>query len=475
MPKLAINGGPKVRTSLLPNQQTWGWDEASAAFQVIRKGPLTGYQGNWSEAFYGGPEIRALEKEWCEKFGSRHAICVNSCTSGLFVALGAVLGPLKEVVGLPSPGDPIDQWWANGEVIVSPYSMTCSASLPLAWGARPVFADIERDHFCIDPVDVERKITDRTKAILAVSLFGQPYDPKLNEIAEKHGIPIIEDAAQALGSRITIPHSDPYIDPSAESTVHFAGTLGTIGVYSFNQGKHITCGEGGMIVTDDDELAHRCRLLMNHSESVVHDWIQACKHPESDRIGDYEKRVFDNTANMYGFNLRLGEMAASVLRVQLSKLDEMLKLRLQNVEYLQQEIPKVCPALEALGPRAGASHTYYVLPFRYDTSRRTHMNEDETTYYTAPNRNRFIEAVCAELSPCEGREHEGVPIRGGYITPIYRMPLFDLPEGTCPMCEQVQNEELVLVHRLIGPNADRESLEDVVRAFGKVWENRGEL
>lgn len=136
--------------------------------------------GCWHEDFYGGDEVRALEKEWAEKFRVKHAISVNSATSGLYCAVGAA------GVG---PGD---------EVVVSPYTMTASASAVLVYNAIPVFADIEKEYYCLSPDSLEEKITEKTKAIIVVDIMGQPYDvDKINAIAKRHNLIVIEDASQA--------------------------------------------------------------------------------------------------------------------------------------------------------------------------------------------------------------------------------------------------------------------------------------
>ena len=126
--KLAINGGNKIRTNLFPNQACIGDREMQAAQRVIQSQMLSGYRGN-AQKYRGGVEVQKLEEMWSQKYGNKHSIAINSCTSALHVACGAI--------GL-KPGD---------EVIVTPYSMTCSASAPLLWGATPVFADIEPDYF----------------------------------------------------------------------------------------------------------------------------------------------------------------------------------------------------------------------------------------------------------------------------------------------------------------------------------------
>jgi len=167
---------------------------------------------------------------------------------------------------------------------------------PLALGAKPVFADIEKDYFCIDPDDFERKITKRTRAIIIVDLFGMPYDmERINEIAKKYNIVVIEDAAQAIG---------------AKYKGQYAGTLGDIGVFSLNQHKHIHAGEGGMITTDNDKYAFKLRLMINHAEAVMN---------------DYGGRYLMSSVDLYGFNLRMTEITAAIAIERLKYLDKIVE------------------------------------------------------------------------------------------------------------------------------------------------------
>ncbi|MEK6556690.1 MAG: DegT/DnrJ/EryC1/StrS family aminotransferase, partial [Candidatus Margulisiibacteriota bacterium] len=254
MGKLAINGGQKVRTTLFPPYRIFDEHEEGAIKRVFDSGVLSRFLGTWHQDFLGGPEVQALESEWAQHFGVAHVVAVNSATSGLYCAVGAA--------GI-GPGD---------EVIVSPYTMSASATAALIYNAIPVFADIEPDFFCLDPKSVEEKITPRTKAIIVVDLFGQPYArDQINAIAKAHGLLVIEDCAQA---------------PGAKMGDRFAGTLGDMGVFSLNYHKHIHSGEGGIIVTDNAEFADRLRLIRNHAESVV------------------EGKGVANLVNMLGFNYR---------------------------------------------------------------------------------------------------------------------------------------------------------------------------
>jgi dTDP-4-amino-4,6-dideoxygalactose transaminase len=378
----------------------------------------------------GGPEVQALEREWAEHYGAGCAVAVNSATSGLICAVGAA--------GI-EPGD---------EVIVGPWSMSISATAPLFYGGIPVFADVEPDCFCLDVADVERKITPRTKAILVVDLFGQPYDaPALNALANKHGLTVIEDAAQAPGAAL---NSRP------------AGTLGHMGVFSLNYHKHIHCGEGGVVVTDDEGLAERLRLIRNHAEAVV------------------ENRGVADLANMLGFNFRMTEVDAAVARCQLLKLKTLNDKRLANVAFLENGLRDI-PGLTMPKVRPGGEHMYYVHACRYD---------EELAGLPAA---RFVEALKAELPHFELREKEGTKLGAGYAKPLYLLPLFReriafgrggwpftlAPErryepGLCPECEKLYGGG-VLTHEFMLPSLEQSDLDDVIHAFYKVWENRCSL
>jgi perosamine synthetase len=335
-----------------------GHEELLAVQRVMESGVLSEYQGNWSDNFYGGTEIKALEAEWAEYFGVKHAIACNSATSGLWMALNSI--GLKQ-------GD---------EVIVSPYTMTCSASLPLLFGAKPVFADIEPDYFCIDPDDIIRKINDKTKAIIAVDIFGLPcnYD-RINEIAKVYGLKVIEDAAQA---------------PGAKYKGKYAGTLGDIGVYSLNRHKHIQCGEGGVVVTDDDELACKLRLSMNHAEAVMNDYQFK---------GNYELDMDIRTNySMVGMNLRMTELSAAIAREQLKKLDGIVKKHQELAHYFPVKVRPDC------------EHSYYRYAF---------------TGYSKPTGTDIFN------------------YKSRYITPLFLMPLFaDLgyDKEQCPVVREVNGK-----------------------------------
>ncbi len=426
---LAINGGNPLRKKLFPAYVTVGEEEKKAVCDVIDSGCLSQYLGAWHKQFDGGTQVRLFEQEWAKYFDVKHAIVVNSNTSGLFCAMGAS--------GI-EPGE---------EVIVSPYSMCASATAPLVYNAIPVFADIEPEYYCLDPIDIEKKITKKTRAIIVVDLFGQPYNADaINAIARKYNLIVIEDCAQAPGASLNGKN---------------AGILGDIGVFSLNYHKHIHSGEGGVIVTNDDILAKKCRLIRNHAEAVV------------------EGMEFTDLTNMIGFNYRMTEIEAAIGRIQLKKLSQLNKKRFENVKYFEERfsnfdfisMPKV---------RQGASHAYY--------SHACKFHED----IAKVDRNTFINAVRAELPSFELREQEGVKLGSGYVRPLYLQPIFQqkiaygsngypfslsevsYDKGICPVTEKMHYSEL-FTHEFIVPSMELSDIDDVALAFEKVWKYRKNL
>lgn len=433
MPQLAIHGGPRVRDEPFPAYNAIGREEEEAVLRVLRSGKLSTFLGTWHADFRGGREVRQLEEEWAKSFGAKHAISVNSATSGLFCAVGAA--------GV-SPGD---------EVIVSPYTMSASAVAALVYGGIPVFADVEPEYFCLDPASVEANITPRTRAIIVVDLFGLPYDAdRINALARKHDLVVIEDAAQA---------------PGAMHRGRAAGTLGRIGVYSLNYHKHIHAGEGGLVVTDDDRLAERVRLIRNHAEAVID--------------AKPEPTPRDELVNMVGFNYRMTELEAAIAREQLRKLPALTEARQRNVAYLEREFTGI-PCLRPAATRAGCEHAFYVHALRFDAG------------IAGVGRNRFIDAVKAELPRTLLREDSAVLLSTGYVRPLYLQPLyqqriaigrdgwpFTLSErryakGLCPVAERLHETELVL-HEMFRPPMSERDLDAVLAAFRKVWDHRDEL
>ena len=276
MNKCAILGGMPVRENPIPWTSTMGDEETNAVVDVMKSGCLSAFLANAGDKFLGGPKVKEIEAAFCKRFGSKYAISVNSATTALHTAVAAC--------GI-GPGD---------EVLVSPYTMVASASAILMNCAVPVFVDIDPDTFTMNPDEIEKWITPHTKAILTVNIFGLPSNlPRIMEIAKKHNLFVIEDNAQAPGATVNGKE---------------AGTIADIGVFSLNYHKVIHSGEGGILLTDNDELARKCQLIRNHGEVALD-----------------EQGNMDTVA--IGSNIRMSELHAAIGIEQLKKLDAFLETR----------------------------------------------------------------------------------------------------------------------------------------------------
>jgi perosamine synthetase len=429
MSTLAIHGGSPIRTKLFPAHNFIGEEEKRAVLEVLESGNLSQFIGCWHDDFFGGPKVRELERLWGESVDARFAVSVNSNTSGLCAAVGAA------GVG---PGD---------EVIVSPYTMAASATSIVAYHGVPVFADIEPETFCLDPADVCRRITRRTKAIIVVHLFGHPAPmDEILAIAREHNLTVIEDAAQA---------------PGAIYKGRAVGGLGHMTVFSLNYHKHIHAGEGGIVTTNDEDLALRLQLIRNHGEAVV-----------------AEKGV-TNLVNTFGFNLRMTELTAAVGIEQLKKLPRLLEHRIRNADFLNREIGKL-PGFRPPVVKPNCTHVYYVQPFLYD----------EKT--VGVPRDRFVAAVEKEVPLPADRSWPLV--YSGYALPLYMLPMYqqqtayagggpfssavykgkaDYRSGLCPVTETIESQ--IIGTEFMRPPCDLADMQDVVDAFAKVYAHRDEL
>lgn len=408
----ALLGGTPVLSEPPPPFRGIGGREAAAVAAVVAAGELSGFYGSWGERFLGGPRVREFEERLCRLFAVRHAVTMNSATSGLIAAMGAI--------GI-SPGD---------EVIVPPYTMSATATAPLVYGGVPVFVDVEDETFGLDPAAVERAVSPRTRAILAVNLFGHPARlSELRAIADRHGIFLVEDNAQG---------------PLASDNGRFAGTIGHIGVFSLNYHKHVHCGEGGFCLTDDDEAATRLRLIRNHAESCA----------EESGVADASRLI--------GFNFRLTELSAAVAIAQYERAEELVG----RCERIGRRLTEATRGLVGLYPpevRRGCRHVHYVWALRV-------VSEE-----LGVSRGMFSAALAAE----------GFPHFRGYVAPLYRLPLFRgrvLPDrpglppanGPCPTTERLHEREL-LGFEPCAHAVDDHTLDALADALRKVHAHRDAL
>lgn len=415
MKVLACQGGTPVYQKVFSPYNSMGGEEVAAVVRVARSGKLSAFIGAWCDDFDGGPEIKGFEAAWAERFNCRHAISVNSNTSGLIAAMGAV------GVG---PGD---------EVIVPPYTMSATAVAPLFYGGIPVFVDIEPDTFCLDVDKVRAAITLKTRAIVVVDLFGHPGALReLRQLADEKGIYLIEDAAQA---------------PLATEYGRYAGTVAHIGVFSLNYHKHIHTGEGGMCCTDDSDLALRLRAIRNHGENIV------------------QPLGLENISNLVGFNFRMTELSAAIGFEQLKKMDALVDTR----EEIANRLTAATRSLPGLTPplvRDGCRHVYYVWAARYDAQQ------------TGVPREKLVEALVAEGLPVyQGyvaplyllplfQKRQAIGRDGWPFSLSDRV--YD--KGLCPVVERMYEKELVEVHVCshLFNEAEQQALAD---GFQKVFGN----
>lgn len=414
--KLAIYGGSPVRSTPFPVYNTLGEEERSAVNSVLDKGILSKFLGTWSPDFYGGECVQRLERAWESYFEISYAVSVNSATSGLYAAVGAA------GVG---PGD---------EVIVSPYTMTASASAAIVYGAVPVFADIDPDTFCITAKTIRERLTPYTKAIIVVDIFGCPAEfDEIMKLANEYNLIVIEDCAQA---------------PGAKYKNRYAGTLAHMGVFSLNYHKTIHCGEGGVVVTHSKEFAERLQLIRNHGEVVV------------------KNKGVTNLVNMVGFNYRMTEIEAAIAYEQLKKLPELVSLRQNNAQYLADHLVGISGVEVPVLPDY-IEHGYYVFPVK--------LNLDGL----GCSRDDFVNALRAE----------GVSVGAGYVEPIYLQPMYqdkiafgdkgfpfkgahylgdvDYRKGICPVTESMHFSVLI-TGDWVHASMTKDDLDDIVSAIKKV-------
>lgn len=314
--KLAILGGPKAIKTEFKKYNSIGTEELEAAKKVIEDGSLSKFVGCWEPEFYGGNNVQEFER-LCEKtFNVKYAISVNSWTSGLIAAVGAI--------GI-QPGD---------EIIVTPWTMCATATAILHWNAIPVFADIESETFNIDPESVRKNISPYTKAIMAVDIFGHSCDiDSLMEIAEEFNLKIIGDTAQA---------------PGTFNKNRVTGSIAHVGGYSLNRHKHIQTGEGGICVTNDKQISENLQLIRNHAEAVVGD------------------KGHSDLTNMVGYNFRMGEIEAAIGIEQIKKMNKFVQSRIDTAEKLTNQLSGI-PGLKLPIVKPKCTHSYYMYPMIIDT------------------------------------------------------------------------------------------------------------
>lgn len=429
MGKLALRGGKPVRTEPFPTWPVHDEREVQAVTDVVRSGKW------WRFAYATGVELdENLEAatisrvvEFGHKFAryheAKHGIAVANGTASLEIILKAL--------GI-GPGD---------EVIVPAYTYVASANAVLQVNAVPVFVDVEPDTYNVDPERIAEAITPRTRAIEPVHFGGQPADmDRVLAIAHQHNLAVVEDAAHAHGS---------------EWRGKKVGALGNAGSFSFQASKNMTSGEGGIIVTNDDFLAGRCDSYLWAGREKGRPWYEF---------------------HRLGWNYRLTEFQAAILLVQLERLEEQNRRRMENARYLDQRLAEVEGIAPLRWDERATRHSHHIYIFRYDAR-----------FFDQVHRNLFVEALAAE----------GIPAFTGYTFPLYANPMFlnqdfyqkgcpikcshyglDVDFAAyaerCPVTERACHEESVwLEHRLF--LGDRKDMDDIAHAILKIKQYITEL
>lgn len=394
--QLAVKGGQPVRPASKP-WPTWPvYDdrERNALIQVLES-------GKW----FLDARLATFEREYAAFQGVKYCVAVCNGTAAIEILL--------EACGV-GPGD---------EVIVPPYTFYSTASAPMRLGATVVFADVN-ETWNLDPDCFEAAITPRTKAVIPVHFGSAVADmDRINTIAAKHGIHVIEDACHSWGSQW-----------KGKGT----GALGRGGAFSFQLSKNITAGEGGAITTDDETFGDLCRSRSNCGRR---------------KDGPWYEHAFPGT------NARMSEFHAALLSAQLTRLEAQIALRERNAAILNEALG----AIEGITPQPGdprmTRRSYHLYGMRIDPDR-----------FGCP-RDRVVEAAKAE----------GLPCGSGYLHPLYKQPVFQSMRGPidyskvhCPMAENLCYRSVIWFGHplLLGTEQD---MRDIIDIFSKIKENAAEL
>ncbi len=391
---LALHGGRPVRERMLPYGRH-EVDEADiqAVVEVLR--------GDW---LTNGPTVRRFEEAFAERVGAGFAVALSSGTAALHAA--------AHVAGI-QPGD---------EVITSPLTFLASANCLLYCGATPVFADIDPDTLNLDPRSIEEKLSPRTKAILPIHFAGLPCAmDRIHAVARSRNLTVIEDAAHALG---------------AEFAGRPIGGLSQLTTFSFHPVKHITTGEGGMVTTNDADLAERLRRFRNHG---------------IEREVRQRQATWRQDMVTFGVNYRLTDLQSALGLSQLRRLDASLKRR-EGIAARYHAAFAAMPEVMLAPTQLGNRHAWHIYPLRLDRDR---LREDRETIFQALRAENI--GVMVHYLPV-------------HLHPYYQ-ERFGTRRGMCPAAEAAADQLLTLP---LFPRMTDGDAADVITAVGKViqWARR---
>ncbi len=357
MSKLALMGGPKAVHTPWPQWPVWDESDEAAVIEALRS-------GKWWMYAYGDAELgsdaavpgdRSQVERFEEEFAALHRVKYARAVTNGSVALDICMRAIDLQAG--------------DEVITTPYTFFATSGCILNANALPVYVDIDPETYNIDPRRIEEAITDRTRAILPVYFSGEIADmDAIRRIADRHGLRVIEDAAQSHGASLR--------------GGRYAGSLGDAAIFSFQESKCLTCGEGGLILTSSPELAEAAWSLRHYGRSRTGLWY------EHHRLA---------------WNSRMSELQAALLRSQLRRLARQNATRMQNVSYFLERVASIEGITPVRLHPDGETRSHYLVMLRYDARA-----------WDGLPRARFLEALAAE----------GVPATGGYSFPSFENPVF---------------------------------------------------
>ncbi|GBF17898.1 MULTISPECIES: DegT/DnrJ/EryC1/StrS family aminotransferase [Arenibacter] len=425
MKKLAINGGLPSRDTNKnpwPKWPVWGKEEEVALIEVLNSGV-------WS---YNGPKEMEFNKLFAAYTGTKHAICVVNGTITMQIAL--------EALGI-GVGD---------EVIVPGLTWQATAATVIDVNATPILVDICEDTWCIDPKEIEKAITPRTKAITPVHLYGAFADmDAIMAIAKKHNLYVIEDCAHKHGG---------------EWKGKKAGSIGNVGSFSFQLSKHLTAGEGGSITTDDTDLAEKMDALRNVG-----------RRPEGDSLIGADKGIGDygDDGNfIQSGNYRITEFQAAILVEGLKRLPEQNANRDANGVYLNTLLKEIEGVTPLKRDDRETKKAYFNFVFRYDSSKFKNLPIERFRSALEAELGIIVDACYEPLNNCSLYVPHTKPSRHKLNDAYWKA--IDPKRFSLPVCERIFKEESVCVHHkvLMGTKADMDLVADAIK---KIYTHAEEL
>jgi perosamine synthetase len=406
--KPAILGGKKAHPGGWPKWPVFGEPEEKALLETLRS-------GEWFRYYKGAVQVAGFEEAWAKRAGAKHCVATSSGTSALYTALGALdIGP----------GD---------EVILTPYTFVATYNVIVLNYALPIFVDVDVETFQLDPAKLEAAITENTKAIIPVHIGGNVSDmDRILEVANKHKVPVIEDACQAHLS---------------EWRNRMVGNWGICGCFSFQASKNLNSGEGGAILTNSAEFAHRCELFQDQGRA---------RKTAAGNANDFAY------AGTRGTNLRMTEWHGAMLRAQMSRVEEQSDRRWENALHLSnllKQIPGISPARLYEGCTRSSYHLYM---FRY-----------QKEHFAGLDHEKFIDALSKEGVPCGSGYSQLNTDR--YVTSLRNNPHYRRvyakevlnrwqQQTYCPQNDKLCSQSVWLAQTmLLGTKTDMEQIAEAVQ------------